>query len=113
MLPQDKDIPIAQFGTSNIATAKTVYRRGLAVRYGAKMQTISGIHYNFSIANETWSRVYGASHDRNELITINLGFNLNELIYYGDFPIFSDKLLKDKIKIKIENNTQCIISSIN
>ena len=47
MLPQDKDIPIAQFGTSNIATAKTVYRRGLEVRYGAKMQTISGIHYNF------------------------------------------------------------------
>ena len=49
----------------------------------------------------------------NELITINLGYNLNELIYYGDFSIFSDKLLKDKIKIKIENNTQCIISSIN
>ena len=49
----------------------------------------------------------------NELITINLGFNLNELVYYGDFSIFSDKLLKDKIKIKIENNAECIISAIN
>lgn len=33
MLPQDDQIPIAQFGNSNIATAKTVYRNGLAVRY--------------------------------------------------------------------------------
>ena len=49
----------------------------------------------------------------NELITINLGFNLNELVYYGDFSILTDKLLKDKIKIKIENNAECIISAIN
>jgi len=70
MLPEDSRIPIALFGDSNIATAKTVYRRGLALRYGAKMQTISGIHYNFSLSNETWSRIYGRHHDRNELITI-------------------------------------------
>ena len=49
----------------------------------------------------------------NKLITINLGFNLNEIVYYGDFSILSDKLLNHKIKIKIENNTECIISSIN
>ena len=49
----------------------------------------------------------------NELITINLGYNLNEIVYYGDFSMFSDKLYEHKIKIKIENNTQCIISSIN
>ena len=49
----------------------------------------------------------------NELITINLGYNLNELVYYGDFSMFSDKLYEHKIKIKIENNTECIISSIN
>ena len=70
MLPQDDQIPIAQFGNSNIATAKTVYRNGLAVRYGSKMQTISGIHYNFSLANGTWSRIFGQPQDRNELITI-------------------------------------------
>ena len=49
----------------------------------------------------------------NKLITINLGFNLNEIVYYGDFSILSDKLLNHKIKIKIENNAECIISSIN
>ena len=49
----------------------------------------------------------------NKLMKINLGLNLNELVYYGDFSILSDKLFKDKIKIKIENTNECIISSMN
>jgi len=48
------EIPIGQYGTSNIATAKTIYRRGLGNRYGRLMQTISGIHYNFSVPDEFW-----------------------------------------------------------
>ena len=48
MLPADGDIPLGRYGTSNVGQSKTVYRRGLANRYGAVMQTISGIHYNFS-----------------------------------------------------------------
>ena len=48
------DIPLGQYGTSNIAQAKTVYRRGLGNRYGRLMQTISGIHYNFSVPDELW-----------------------------------------------------------
>ncbi|HYC49281.1 MAG TPA: glutamate--cysteine ligase [Burkholderiales bacterium] len=48
-LPHDDAIPIARYGTSNVARAKTVYRIGLAHRYGRRMQTISGIHYNFSL----------------------------------------------------------------
>ncbi len=47
-LPADDAIPIAQFGTSNVGRAKSVYRMGLSHRYGRRMQTISGIHYNFS-----------------------------------------------------------------
>lgn len=53
-LGSDSEIPIGQYGTSNIATAKTVYRRGLGNRYGRLMQTISGIHYNFSVPDEFW-----------------------------------------------------------
>ena len=34
---------------SNVGRAKTVYRIGLSHRYGRRMQTISGIHYNFSL----------------------------------------------------------------
>ncbi len=42
-------IPIGRYGSSNVGRAKTVYRIGLAHRYGRRMQTISGIHYNFSL----------------------------------------------------------------
>jgi glutamate--cysteine ligase len=48
-LPSDETIPIARYGSSNIARAKSVYRTGLAYRYGRRMQAISGIHYNWSI----------------------------------------------------------------
>ncbi len=48
-LPADDDIPLGQYGTSNVGRAKTVYRSGLGYRYGRRMQTISGIHYNWSV----------------------------------------------------------------
>lgn len=54
VLKADAGIPIAQFGSSNVGTAKTVYRRGLGHRYGRLMQTISGIHYNFSLPEQFW-----------------------------------------------------------
>ncbi len=37
------------YGSSNIGRAKSVYRMGLGHRYGRRMQTISGIHYNWSL----------------------------------------------------------------
>jgi glutamate--cysteine ligase len=52
-LPADHAIPIGRYGPSNIGRAKTVYRIGLAHRYGRRMQTISGIHYNWSLAGAT------------------------------------------------------------
>jgi len=48
-LPPDENIPIGSYGSSNIARAKSVYRMGLGHRYGRRMQTISGIHYNWSL----------------------------------------------------------------
>ena len=48
-LPPDASIPIANYGNSNIGRAKAVYRIGLSHRYGKRMQTISGIHYNWSM----------------------------------------------------------------
>lgn len=43
-------IPIAQYGKSNQGMMKTIYRRGLANRYGSVMQIIAGIHFNYSFA---------------------------------------------------------------
>ena len=48
-LPPDETIPIGRYGSSNVGRAKSVYRMGLAHRYGRRMQTISGIHYNWSL----------------------------------------------------------------
>jgi glutamate--cysteine ligase len=50
----DADIPIAQFGRSNIGRMKTVYREGLGVRYGRMMQAISGVHFNYSFPDAMW-----------------------------------------------------------
>ena len=48
-LPGDETIPLARYGTSNVGRAKSVYRMGLGHRYGRRMQTICGIHYNWSL----------------------------------------------------------------
>ncbi len=53
-LPADDDIPIAEYGTSNSGLMRKIYRRGLAWRYGRTMQTIAGIHYNFSPPAAFW-----------------------------------------------------------
>ncbi|WHZ10704.1 MAG: Glutamate--cysteine ligase [Burkholderiaceae bacterium] len=52
-LPTDETIPIGRYGRSNIGRAKSVYRMGLSHRYGRRMQTISGIHYNWSLPGVT------------------------------------------------------------
>lgn len=63
-LPADEDIPIGQYGTSNIGRTKTVYRVGLKHRYGSRMQTISGLHYNFSLPPAAWTALQAADgHD--------------------------------------------------
>ncbi|MBS0848800.1 glutamate--cysteine ligase [Citrobacter sp. JGM124] len=49
-----QNIELAQYGRSNIGRLKTLYREGLKNRYGALMQTISGVHYNFSLPLSFW-----------------------------------------------------------
>jgi glutamate--cysteine ligase len=53
-LEGDQSIPIADYGCSNVGTLKHVYRQGLGVRYGRLMQSIAGIHYNFSLPESFW-----------------------------------------------------------
>ncbi|WP_419175112.1 bifunctional glutamate--cysteine ligase GshA/glutathione synthetase GshB [Desulfosediminicola sp.] len=56
ILPEDEDIPIAEFGDK--AQDHNVYRKYLAEQYGKKKQLISGIHYNFSFAEKTLKLIY-------------------------------------------------------
>ena len=54
---KDEDIPLADYGSSNTGKLKTLYRSGLGIRYGRRMQTIAGLHYNLSFGDtlfETW-----------------------------------------------------------
>lgn len=50
----DSDIPLAQYGSSNVGRMKTIYRNGLGLRYGRSMQTIAGVHFNYSMADAFW-----------------------------------------------------------
>jgi glutamate--cysteine ligase len=54
LISADGEIPLAQYGSSNVARMKTVYRNGLGYRYGRNMQTIAGIHFNYSLPESFW-----------------------------------------------------------
>jgi glutamate--cysteine ligase len=54
----DAGIPVAHYGSSNVARMKTVYRYGLGHRYGRLMQAIAGIHYNFSMPQAYWDKAW-------------------------------------------------------
>lgn len=53
-IPGEPEIPLAQYGSSNVGRMKTIYRRGLGYRYGRTMQTIAGIHFNYSLPEAFW-----------------------------------------------------------
>ena len=59
VLPADETIPIGRYGSSNVGRAKSVYRMGLAHRYGRRMQTICGIHYNWSLPGVSDAQYFG------------------------------------------------------
>lgn len=50
----EDDIAIANYGSSNAGQMKSVYRQGLAERYGKVMQVIAGVHFNYSVDIEFW-----------------------------------------------------------
>jgi hypothetical protein len=53
LLPaREEDIALATYGDSPLGQKKTIYRRGLGHRYGRRIQTISGVHYNFSFKED-------------------------------------------------------------
>ena len=54
LMADDEDIPLAEYGSSNVGRMKTVYRNGLGYRYGRRMQTIAGVHFNYSLPEAFW-----------------------------------------------------------
>ena len=64
MLQNDEEsIRLAQYGSSAIGRFKTLYRRGLGVRYGRRMQTIAGVHYNLSFPDSVFTALQAQETD--------------------------------------------------
>lgn len=67
-IDDQSQIPIAQFGTSNVGKMKSLYREGLKNRYGSMMQAIAGVHFNFSLPDDFWqhwlSQVEGTENNK-------------------------------------------------
>lgn len=76
----EKEIPIAKYGSSNKAKLKELYRIGLANRYGRMMQAISGFHYNFSAKEDLLGNLlsYHSKYYKNKS---DAYFNLLKNIY--------------------------------
>ena len=78
---EETDIPLAQYGDSDIGRLKTIYRQGLAHRYGRRMQTIAGVHYNWSLPEAAWQDITGiedgqSARNRGYFLTLR-GFRRN------------------------------------
>ena len=104
-LDADADVPTAYYGESNVGRMKTVYRNGLRHRYGALMQAISGVHFNYSFPDRFWD-VYAAargSHDAGQAFRSKGYFDLLRnyrrhgwivLYLFGVSPIVGRSFLK-------------------
>ena len=63
----DESVRIAEYGHSNIAKMKHIYRRGLWYRYGRAMQSIAGIHFNYSVPETLWPVLQKIENNRHPI----------------------------------------------
>jgi len=70
----NQHIRIADYGKSNIGIKKKIYRKGLKYRYGTYMNTIAGVHYNFSLPTSFWKTWKGIEDSKSEKETISNGY---------------------------------------
>jgi len=69
LLRGEDDINIACYGSSELGKMKTIYRRGLAHRYGKTMQVIAGTHFNFSFPTSLLAALQLTDKDPTSLTT--------------------------------------------
>lgn len=116
-LPADDSIPVARFDNSRKGQEKEIYRTGLALRYGKKMQMISGIHYNFSFGEELldlFIERFGTDSERRSFIDrLYCGLVRNFLRYrwlfiylFGASPSL-DEGYREEIERKIAGDSIC------
>lgn len=65
-IDNELEVRIAEYGQSDAAQMKKIYRTGLWHRYGRIMQSIAGIHYNFSLPDEFFRALKAVSNNKND-----------------------------------------------
>ena len=106
-IPDPESIPIARYGSSNVGQMKHVYRIGLEHRYGKLMQSIAGIHYNFSLSDQFWEAFQAnlGSTDDLQLFRSASYFKMIRnfrrhswllLFLFGASPVLCESFLKDR-----------------
>lgn len=107
VMEEEKDIPIARYGSSNSAKMKEVYRLGLGIRYGRFMQTIAGVHYNFSLPESFWQELHQKqeselplqdfiSDNYMRLIRNYLRYSWLIPLFFGASPALCESFIKDQ-----------------
>ena len=98
----ESEIRIAEYGSSNIGKLKNIYRKGLRVRYGSIMQCVAGIHYNFSIDDDSL-RLFNKDLNKETKSDIYLGLIRNFkrnfwflLYFFGASPIFDKSFVSGR-----------------
>ena len=76
-IENESDINIADYGSNDSGMLKHIYRKGLRVRYGSIMQCVSGIHYNFSIDERSYSNLLGPEYSQDKVDNLYLGLIRN------------------------------------
>ncbi|WLD58409.1 glutamate--cysteine ligase [Salinispirillum sp. LH 10-3-1] len=77
VLDGELSVPIAEYGSSHIGQLKHIYRHGLWHRYGRIMQTIAGVHFNYSVPDEFWPAWQAFKGDTDSLV------NFQSRRYFG------------------------------
>ena len=103
----DLEIAVAQYGKSNLGRLKELYRIGLGHRYGRKMQSIAGLHFNFSLPNDfmtTYAQFLGSNLDKKsfrnkvyfELIRNYRRYSWLLMYLFGASPVVDKSFLEGK-----------------
>ena len=102
-IENENSIRLADYGTSNAGLLKTLYRSGLSYRYGSMMQTVSGIHYNFSFSDKFFESLRGnedlQSFKNKSYLSLIRNFRRNAwmiLYLFGSSPVVPKTFITDR-----------------
>ncbi len=99
-IKDESDINLGYYHQSGIGLLKHVYRRGLKIRYGATMQCVSGMHYNFSLKQSSFKSLIDDFNQKN-IDELYLGLIRNfKRIYWFVLTEFGQTNVVDKSFVK-------------